>query len=518
MLLYLASFLASVALSFVLTWYVRNIAIARKWVAGPNSPRHLHSTPIPRVGGVSIYLSFVVSVGAIATTSLWMKRAVPFSEQRVLYILIAGTLVFLLGLYDDIRSVTPRAKIAIQIVAGVLLFWNGSRALEIGVLLGSSTLAWATELLLTVFWVLLITNAFNLIDGLDGLAAGSALFSTLTVFVVSLVDDNSGVSFLSILLAGVIIGFLRFNFNPATIFLGDCGSLFVGFMLSALALEGVQQKSSTIVAVAIPIVSFGLPVLEASISIVRRFISGQPFFAADRDHIHHRLLEMGFSHRGAVVILYGVSALCGLLSLFLLHPGGKYVGIVLVVLGTGIWLGVQHLGYHEFFELKRAAQRTFKQRQIIVNNLAIRRAAERLWKVEEYSQLYRVLEGTFSQNGFDGFELCLGPTFVANTESRGQVTNLRHIYKKGTEEDKAVGALGFDWTLTLSLVSSRRQKVGFFSLYKMSNTALLLIDINLLTTEFASALADAVERCLRGIEKQTTLEGVVNAKVTVGAS
>ena len=160
-----------------------------------------------------------------------------------------------------------------------------------------------------------ITNAFNLIDGLDGLAAGSAFFSTLVVFVVALSSHSSFVSVMTLVLAGAVLGFLRYNFNPATIFLGDCGSLFVGFMLGALALQGMQ-KSPTIVAVAIPVVSFGFPILETALSIVRRLISGRPVFTGDREHIHHKLLQRGLSQRQVVTVLYAVSAIFAMQEVF----------------------------------------------------------------------------------------------------------------------------------------------------------------------------------------------------------
>src|SRR5260370_25123758 len=190
----------------------------------------------------------------------------------------------------------------------------------------------------------------------------------MVMFVISLLRHNFVVSFIAIALAGAILGFLRFNFNPATIFLGDSGSLFIGFMLSALALAG-SQKTPTIVAVAIPVVSFGFPILETVLSVLRRFLNGQPLFSADRQHIHHRLLDLGFSQRKAVVLLYGVSALFGLLSIFLINPGGPSGGIVLFVLGAGLWVGVQHLGYNELFELRRVAFRAMDQKKIITNNL-----------------------------------------------------------------------------------------------------------------------------------------------------
>ena len=230
---------------------------------------------------------------------------------------------------------------------------------------------------LTLLWVLAITNAFNLIDGIDGLAAGSGLFATIAVFVVALVNHRSMAAFLAIALSGAILGFLHYNFNPATIFLGDSGSLFIGFMSSALALQSAE-KAPTMLAVAIPVVSFGLPILDTILSVLRRIISGRHVFAADQEHIHHMLLARGLSQRQVVIILYGVSAIFGLFSLFLLGPTSGFIGIVFVVLGSGVWLGVQRLGYLEFGELRRVAQRTIDQRRVFVNNLAVRRAIDEL--------------------------------------------------------------------------------------------------------------------------------------------
>jgi UDP-GlcNAc:undecaprenyl-phosphate GlcNAc-1-phosphate transferase len=297
-------------------------------------------------------------------------------------------------------------KFAAQAVAAAMLFAGGMRILDLPVLFGQHTFPWFIGLPLTVLWVVAITNAFNLIDGLDGLAAGSALFSTLVFFIVALVNHSWLGSLMSVALAGAILGFLRFNFNPATIFLGDSGSLFIGFLLSALALAGAQ-KAPTFVAVAIPVVSFGLPILETLLSILRRLISGRPIFTADREHIHHRLLEMGFSHRQVVIVLYAVSALFALLSLFLLWPTGSTLGLVLAIVGTGIWLGVQHLNYPEFGELRRVAQRTMDQRQIVINNLAVRRAVEELKVAGDFAQVRSILTAAFETNDFDGFELHL---------------------------------------------------------------------------------------------------------------
>ena len=183
---------------------------------------------------------------------------------------------------------------------------------------------------------------------------GSALFSTVVVFIAA-VASGSHFPLITLALAGAILGFLRFNFNPATIFLGDSGSLYIGFLLSALALEGAQ-KAPTIVAVAIPVASFGLPILETSLYIIRRLISGKPVFSGDLEHIHHKLLQRGFSHRQVVIVLYAVSAIFALLGLFLLVPGGGAVALVLDGTGLGVWMGVQNFGYLEFGEIRRVAR------------------------------------------------------------------------------------------------------------------------------------------------------------------
>jgi len=480
---YIGIFIASVLLSFVLTRSIRNLANARGWVYAPASSRHIHKDLIPRLGGIAIFIAFALIALALIAVPDFLGVAEPISRRTVLTILGPATLVFSLGLYDDFRPVNPYVKFAIQGVAGALLYLGGFGVFRLPLLFGAHEFGWIA-LPLTILWVLWITNAFNLLDGVDGLASGSALFSTLTVFVVSLVAGNFLVSSLTLILAGAILGFLRFNFNPATIFLGDCGSLFIGFMLSALALAGAG-KTPTIVAVAIPVISFGLPVLETVLSVMRRFLSGQPLFVADSQHIHHKLLERGFSQQQVVVILYAVSAGCGLLSLFLLYPSGPMVGIVLFVIGTGIWLGVQHLGYHEFFELGRVALRTLEQKKIIVHNLAIRRATEAMSKAEDINDIRVVLRDAFEGNDFDAFELHLSASDADGVESGNRAL----IWEKPNGDHTEA-----TWTLTLDLKSTRGETLGWLSLYRKCSGAPLLVDINLLISGFNIALAKALER------------------------
>lgn len=495
---YLGIFAASVLLSILLTRYVRNQAVARGWVFRPALDRHLHRVPLPRLGGIAIFLAFVLSI-FLALILGWIRPSLGFgfSWPTAATIFVPGLLVFLLGLYDDVHTIGPYLKFTVQGVAGAMLYAGGLRVLDLPVLFGSRHFAWYISLPLTILWVIGITNAFNLIDGLDGLAAGSALFSTLVVFVVALFSQSVFVSLLALALAGAILGFLRFNFNPATIFLGDCGSLFIGFMLSALALSGAQ-KAPTIIAVAIPVVSFGLPILETALSVLRRLISGRPVFTADREHIHHKLLQLGLSHRQVVIVLYAVSAMFALLSLFLLWPTGSTLGLVLAVLGTGVWIGVQHLNYLEFGEIRRVAQRTMEQRQIFINNLAIRHATEELKASADYTQVCRILAAAFADNDFDSFELRL------HQKVPGHATRARSRPEPDYQWKKPGVRFAHDmitaWNLTLDLIAANNRRWGSLTIYRLYSERNLQLDVNLLVSVFPVALADALERSLASVE------------------
>ena len=498
--IFLGTFVLALLSAFALTRYVRDFATAHGWVLVPTQDRHLHSSPLPRLGGVAIFLSFSGCMGLVALWALRNPRMhAAFSIRTLLTILVPATLIFLLGVYDDVHGVGPYFKFTVQGIAATMLFMRGLRIENIPVVFGDHGLPWVVGWAFTVIWVLAITNAFNLIDGLDGLAAGSALFSTLVVFVVALLNGPSLVTVMTIALAGAILGFLRFNFNPATIFLGDSGSLFIGFVLSALALHGAQ-KAPTIVAVAIPIVSFGLPILETSLSIVRRLISGRPIFTADREHIHHKLLQHGMTHRQVVILLYGVSAIFAMLSLFLLWPTGSSLGLVLAVLGIGIWIGVQHLGYLEFGELARVAHRTFDQPQIMVNNLAIRRATEELKVARDYDQVRRILTAAFGSNDFDGFELKLEllpgelvPFETADASGPRRSANSFRWNKPGVPKVLDASKV---WTVALNLLSSANRRCGTLTVHRLYSPRDLQVDINLLTAAFPTALADALDRTL----------------------
>ncbi len=485
-------FLISLLSSAVLTRWIRDFAISRDWVSVPSSTRHLHTRPTPRFGGLAILLTLWETVLLAHWLPARFGMGGILSSHVAVGILGPATLICLLGLIDDIHALSAYTKFAVQTAAAILLYMNGFGISILSVKTGGAALSWMTGLPLTVLWVLLITNAFNLIDGLDGLAAGSALFSTLVICIVAVLGHNSSILFLTLALSGAIAGFLRYNFNPASIFLGDCGSLLIGFMLSAIALAG-SQKSSTMIAVAIPIVSLGLPILDVTISVIRRFLGGQKLFSADREHIHHKLISRGVSHKQAVLMLYGVSACFALFSLFLLNPGSQTVGLVLVVLGLGVMVGVQQLRYHEFFELKMEASRTLNLRQVIANNVSVRRAAEALNSCEKVTDLCGILQGCFEPIWFSGFSASLEIDLPSQLEcfpfkqSGGSTFHFAWDPNLTPEET--------NWNVTFAMMQKNGKTLGAFTLYRKNTLAPLWMDLNVFTTTgFSVALANVFER------------------------
>jgi UDP-GlcNAc:undecaprenyl-phosphate GlcNAc-1-phosphate transferase len=255
-------------------------------------------------------------------------------------------------------------------------------------------------------------------------------------------------------------------------------------------------------AVAIPLVAFGLPIADTALAVIRRFLNGRPVFSADRELIHDKLLQKGFTQRQAAIVLYGVSAALGLLSLLFLSPNGKIIAIALLVVGIGVCLGVQSLGYSEFFALERAARRTIRERQTIMNDLTFRRATESMAHVSDFEQILRELKVAFDPSDFDGFQLVLDPAFYTGTGSSGPSSSAGFgkdfSWTRKTNGNRATPEVEPGWKLTLELVTPTRRKQGQLQLYRAYQDRPLLVDVNFLTTEFQAALAGAIDRTVGG--------------------
>ena len=326
-------------ISVIATPIIRDVFRAYNVVDRPGR-RKVHRHPIPRVGGIAIALAYAVSLISLRDISGSLPNA-----SSPFWTLVAGAaVVFGVGLLDDFFDLKPVFKIAGEVAAAGIVFWNGVRIETIG---GAAVPLWLS-FVLTLGWLLLTTNALNLIDGLDGLCAGMGLLATLTLFGAALISGNFPLAHATLPLAAALFGVLFYNFNPATVFLGDSGALLIGFLLGCYGMLWTE-KTATLLSVTVPLLALSIPLLDVSVSVVRRFLRNRPIFSADRGHIHHKLLELGLSPRRAVLILYLASALPAGLALLLSAPGlGKYQAYAVIVFFVAAWVGIRRLRYSEF--------------------------------------------------------------------------------------------------------------------------------------------------------------------------
>jgi UDP-GlcNAc:undecaprenyl-phosphate GlcNAc-1-phosphate transferase len=397
-ILFVWSFVVSLVISLVTTFWVQTAAVARGLLVPPASDRHLHTKPLPRIGGVGIYLAFLVTVVVFCAVPKWGQRT--FAPHMLIGFLIATCLIFLVGAYDDLKSLRPQSKLIFEFLAAAFLYFSGFGLHNIRLSVGGHAVGEPVGFALTVIWVLLITNAFNLIDGLDGLAVGTALLSAIVVIATSLVQRNDLVTMLSCALFGTLLGFVPFNFHPASIFMGDSGSLFIGFALGALSLSGWSGRP-TVTGVAVPILCFGLPIIDVTLAVARRFLTRQPLFRADADHVHHKLLKRGLSQQHAVLVLYGVTAAFVLASILLIRESSMLVP-VLAATSLGVLLGVQQLRYQEFSGGWFGLQPYLRRRQIARAQRCIQQASHSLDRCGDFRSICRVLRDNLQPIGIDG--------------------------------------------------------------------------------------------------------------------
>jgi len=332
----------SLLITLLLTPLVRNAFLRSNLVDAPDGGRKLHARAVPRIGGIPISIAYVAPFTLLALASPAGASPVHAMPFIVPLILSAG-IVFLTGLLDDIVGLLPWQKLAGQLLAAMGAYFSGVR---ISSLAGYELAGWV-GFPLTLAWLVMCSNAFNLIDGLDGLASGMGLFATLTTLLAALLHGNQELVLLTLPLAGSLVGFLRYNFNPASVFLGDSGSLLIGFLLGSYGVIW-SQKSATLLGMTAPLMAVAIPLLDVCLSVVRRWLRGQPIFSPDRGHIHHRLLERGLPHRRVVLVLYSVCGFYAALSLLQSVLSNQVGGLIILLFCLATWAGIQHLGYHEF--------------------------------------------------------------------------------------------------------------------------------------------------------------------------
>src|SRR5579863_8258795 len=332
-------------MALILTPVVRDGVGRFGFLDHPDGVPKKHATPVPRVGGIAIALAYVGTF-AIAfvlpfSYSLVMRRALP----SILQLAMVASVVFLTGVLDDLVGLSAWQKLLGIGGAGVLAYFAGIRV-DIHLLNFLPAWPWL-GFVITVLWLIGCTNAFNLIDGMDGLAAGVGLVATLAMLIAALTQGYVPLALATMPLAGCLLGFLRYNFNPASVFLGDSGSLLIGFLLGCYGALW-SEKSVTLVALTVPLLAVSIPLLDVALSIARRYLRNRPIFEADRGHIHHKLLERGLSPRGAVLTIYAFCGVVAMLSLVASSLRNQFSGLIVIVFCAAAWMAIQQLGYTEF--------------------------------------------------------------------------------------------------------------------------------------------------------------------------
>jgi len=309
------------------------IRLAHRWGAIDQPDfRKVHQTAMPRMGGMAIFLSFILCMLLI------VKASGPFTG-----IVIGASIVFLVGLLDDIYQLSPWLKLAGQIVASAVAIYFGVQIHFVNNPFDGMLALGYFSIPLTFLWIVGISNAINLIDGLDGLAAGVSSIAALTMGIVALMQGQVMVAVVAFVLVAATLGFLPYNFFPARTFMGDGGSNFLGFTLGCLAVVGVA-KSTALISLVIPIVILGIPIFDTFFAIFRRIYKKTPIFLPDKDHLHHRLLAMGFPHQTTVLIIYAISSFFGLTAIALSWLNNPKATLILALLLLVMVIGANRIG------------------------------------------------------------------------------------------------------------------------------------------------------------------------------
>ncbi len=510
---YFALFSIATIASLMATPVIRRLCERYKLLDVPLDGRRIHRRAVPRLGGVALYLSCLAALSMLPFVDNLLTQTLGGFKSEFLTLSIPATLVLLLGAYDDLRGTNATVKfIGLGLIAS-LFYAMGGRIDALSIpLVGSVHLPAFVSFIVTVVWLVGIANAFNLIDGLDGLASGAALFSSLVILGVSVSQERTLTIVVALVLCGALAGFLRYNFNPASIFLGDSGALFTGFLLAALSVLGTQ-KATTAVAIVVPILAFGFPVVDTAMTMGRRLVSRKPIFQGDSEHIHHMLLARGWSQKRAALVLYGVCLLFGLLALIFPATGSKLTGFMLFVISVAVIIAVGHLRYHEVDELRAGVKRTVGDRRLrVANNIRVRRSALALSKASDLHEMFEATRHLLDFGEFSFANALVGQAGRADMNERAFQASLQRHPKQLLEfrngrvfwcwsgEDKEELPSRSDWSIRLPLVKDGVEW-GWLNFYRSAASEPLLVDTNYLADLFRREFTDATARILTAHEE-----------------
>ena len=355
----LAAFFLSGIISFLLTPPVKKLAYRIGAIDVPKDGRRMHKRPTPRLGGLAIFGGFLIA--AVLTGQLTPQR---------LWIIAGAAVIVVLGIFDDRNALSAKFKFVIQILAAAIpvVFGDLRIAMFTNPFLFSDSLYWnlgALSIPITILWIVAITNAVNLIDGLDGLAVGVSSIASMTMLAVALFIGETEIAVILAALAGACVGFMPYNLNPASIFMGDTGSTFLGYMLATLSIQGLF-KVYALISFAVPFLILGLPIFDTAFAILRRVLSGRSPLSPDRGHVHHRLIDMGFNQKQAVAILYVISVVLGLIAVVLTTSGELRAMVLVAAVIIGLVVsGFLFLsnGQHKIEESERRHRQELAEQQ-----------------------------------------------------------------------------------------------------------------------------------------------------------
>ena len=391
----------SFLLCLALTPLCRDLFLRFNIVDHPDASRKLHVKPIPRIGGIPIVLSYGLALLIMVSLAPHSARISVRHSTLILELLPAAAVIFITGLLDDLLTLKPWQKLGGQLLGAVLAVSLGAR---LSFSAGHLISLWIS-VPLSIVWLIGCTNAVNLIDGLDGLATGVGLFATITTLIVAIIQGNLGLAMATVPLVGCLLAFLRYNFSPASVFLGDSGSLTIGFMLGCFSLIW-SQHSGTMLGMAAPLMALALPLIDVGLSIGRRMLRNKPIFEGDRGHIHHMVLARGFKPRDAALILYGFSALAAFLALLQSFTSYQYRGLILLVFCALVWTGIHSLGYVEL----SAARRTLTHRmvlRVLKEEIYMQELSRSLAKAETVEDCWQIIRGACHDLSFASVQMYL---------------------------------------------------------------------------------------------------------------
>ncbi|HEX3248858.1 MAG TPA: MraY family glycosyltransferase [Pyrinomonadaceae bacterium] len=506
---YFALFSIATVASLIATPLIRRLCERYELLDVPLDGRRIHHKAVPRLGGIALYLSCLAALSLLPFVDNLLTQTLAGLKTDFLTLFIPATLVLLLGAYDDLRGTNAVVKFAGLGIIATLFYAMGGRIDALSIpLVGSVQLPPILSFAITVVWLVGITNAFNLIDGLDGLASGAALFSSLVILGVAVSQERTMTIVVALVLCGALAGFLRYNFNPASIFLGDSGSLFTGFLLAALSVLGTQ-KATTAVAIVVPILAFGFPVVDTAMTMGRRMLSRKPVFQGDTEHIHHMLLARGWSQRRAALVLYAVCAIFGLVALIFPATGSKLTGFMLFVISVAVIIAVGHLRYHEVDELRAGVKRTVADRRLrVANNIRVRRATVALSKASDLHEMFEAMRHLLECGEFSFANAQVGQPGRADMNERAFVASLQRHPKQliefhngrvfwswsseGLEVDEPALSRSH-WSLRLPLVKDGVEW-GWLNFYRSLEDETLLLTTNYLSDLFRREFTEAAAR------------------------